>query len=110
MSIVSISIHSLRKEGDRNSKFLRLFFSYFNPLPPQGGRQHKTYFASNEIGISIHSLRKEGDAMMQHADYYGYNISIHSLRKEGDYYDISPLWDKGEISIHSLRKEGDWSH
>ena len=48
--------------------------------------------------------------MMQHADYYGYNISIHSLRKEGDYYDISPLWDKGEISIHSLRKEGDWSH
>ena len=59
---LSISIHSLRMEGDLS--FLS-FLSIF-------------------LYISIHSLRMEGDA--QHADNrtHNTNISIHSLRMEGD--------------------------
>ena len=35
-----ISIHSLRMEGDRNPGKARNEKSYFNPLPPHGGRRY----------------------------------------------------------------------
>ena len=35
---MSISIHSLPKEGDRQEPASPLLLSDFNPLPPQGGR------------------------------------------------------------------------
>ena len=57
----SISIHSLRMEGDK-------------ALEAQ----------KEELEISIHSLRMEGDLRhAQHIPIRGY-ISIHSLRMEGD--------------------------
>ena len=55
-----ISIHALRKEGDR---------------------QRRTAYESESI--SIHALRKEGDAIWRAAGG-GLDISIHALRKEGD--------------------------
>ena len=60
----SISIHSLRMEGDG---FLWKYIAgerYFNPLPPYGGRP-EGYFLSEDIEfISIHSLRMEGDFLL----------------------------------------------
>ena len=57
----SISIHSLRMEGDDGQFSLETRKPYFNPLPPHGGRLQ--ILACNwEIQfISIHSLRMEGD-------------------------------------------------
>ena len=80
----SISIHSLRVEGDRRGSSWRGCWNpYFNPLPPRGGRRPpaadtvpaaefqstpsawRETPADNEIisprDISIHSLRVEGD-------------------------------------------------
>ena len=57
--------------------------SYFNPLPPCGGRQMAAMVWSPDSAISIHSLRVEGDAAeMPHPRLP--LISIHSLRVEGD--------------------------
>ena len=40
ITIIWISIHSLRVEGDKELSGVQIFFSYFNPLPPCGGRLH----------------------------------------------------------------------
>ena len=82
-TVISISIHSLRVEGDgkgvhldhnavsdfnplppcggrpKDQISLRLT-RYFNPLPPCGGRPHNVIINFPNI-ISIHSLRVEGD-------------------------------------------------
>ena len=84
--------------------------SYFNPLPPHGGRLHGFRPPVNTIEISIHSLRMEGDycavypvAPGNHfnplpphggrpaqkvGDDMAHGISIHSLRMEGDFFGI----------------------
>ena len=78
-----ISIHSLRMEGDELLPFRLTGTSYFNPLPPHGGRlEPRSNIVLFDV-ISIHSLRMEGDF----PDYCGLGdivISIHSLRMEGD--------------------------
>ena len=61
VSIVVISIHSLRVEGD----IRRIIRRYIK-------------------SISIHSLRVEGDKMYDARDLIENIISIHSLRVEGD--------------------------
>ena len=63
----SISIHSLRMEGD---------YIYYTP--------------SQNRSISIHSLRMEGDEVKT-VGYIATNISIHSLRMEGDRSKVSVL-------------------
>ena len=86
----TISIHSLRMEGDGRSVFSRtagrLFQStpsawretlfslcegvirwYFNPLPPHGGRRHCENRLHRYTEISIHSLRMEGDVFSRTA-------------------------------------------
>ena len=79
----SISIHSLRMEGDTHYRQSRRRSDYFNPLPPHGGRQTMWDSVQSRLRISIHSLRMEGDTV-------GISltqklcISIHSLRMEGD--------------------------
>ena len=79
----------------------------FNPLPPCGGRRHRTNCTSRTSRISIHSLRVEGDILAAtgeactapfqstpsvwretgraKARARGSGISIHSLRVEGDH-------------------------
>ena len=79
----TISIHSLRMEGD-----------------PFGELLHSRSY------ISIHSLRMEGDCVIVAAALNLGIISIHSLRMEGDCIDAMAE-TQGVISIHSLRMEGD---
>ena len=57
--------------------------SYFNPLPPHGGRRCILRRPSSNRGISIHSLRMEGDFRVAPSLHQAI-ISIHSLRMEGD--------------------------
>ena len=57
----SISIHSLRMEGDALWIDFRRFHPDFNPLPPHGGRLYLSLLITNLHLISIHSLRMEGD-------------------------------------------------
>ena len=83
--IRSISIHSLRVEGDTRAHWTRSQMSFdFNPLPPCGGRLCRCE-RSNDLfcHISIHSLRVEGDVDGVR-DGKRQAISIHSLRVEGD--------------------------
>ena len=60
----SISIHSLRMEGDYIDLGYLCGGVYFNPLPPHGGRQDKLPVEANFENISIHSLRMEGDTLI----------------------------------------------
>ena len=103
--------------------------TYFNPLPPHGGRLEQKFHIAEPQHISIHSLRMEGDGLLLNRLQFPAYISIHSLRMEGDPPHIrqcaaakhfNPLpphggrrWNSCEeralwaISIHSLRMEGD---
>ena len=58
---LSISIHSLRMEGDTQQVILHKKITYFNPLPPHGGRLSNQKQHAFRFHISIHSLRMEGD-------------------------------------------------
>ena len=59
-------------------------YKNFNPLPPHGGRPDKYKSGVMLTGISIHSLRMEGDRVVPSKKVPLHNISIHSLRMEGD--------------------------
>ena len=61
-----ISIHSLRMEGDMSITLESFNSTYFNPLPPYGGRPRTFSFSLPRILISIHSLRMEGDSVTVH--------------------------------------------
>ena len=78
-----ISIHSLRMEGDRRSFSRAATNTYFNPLPPHGGRREWKFKKRN--GVRFQStpsawretpVRRQGSLLE--------DISIHSLRMEGD--------------------------
>ena len=103
----SISIHSLRVEGDYDGEEISL----------------------DVKNISIHSLRVEGDISLLYQLGLVVSISIHSLRVEGDiigayleeigikFQSTPSVWRETApgstsnwylgISIHSLRVEGD---
>ena len=59
--------------------------SYFNPLPPCGGRRYNADKINSKNSISIHSLRVEGDVNIDLGSASVSAISIHSLRVEGDF-------------------------
>ena len=79
----SISIHSLRVEGDQIWHGNIFRYVYFNPLPPCGGRP-----------VSLTPYRRTayfnplppcgGRRAMQDLVMFRWCISIHSLRVEGD--------------------------
>ena len=60
-----ISIHSLRMEGDYRQCLLLAISTYFNPLPPHGGRRFLFSSVTEALTISIHSLRMEGDSNIE---------------------------------------------
>ena len=62
----TISIHSLRVEGDASCARLTRREWNFNPLPPCGGRPPSYVVALGASPISIHSLRVEGDKSRYH--------------------------------------------
>lgn len=57
----SISIHSLRIEGDSRCRNRHCVTEHFNPLPPHGGRLWASKEYDDRNNISIHSLHTEGD-------------------------------------------------
>ena len=149
--VIPISIHSLRMEGDEipdspttgnvvfqstpsawretkniGSRWFKL--SYFNPLPPHGGRHFSRKWKSQMLYFN--PLPPHGGRLFVPREKFIFNaISIHSLRMEGDCPELShpgqthyfnPLPPHGGrllagrcdsvikiISIHSLRMEGD---
>ena len=80
----TISIHSLRMEGDADSVDCHPSLIYFNPLPPHGGRP-KTMVGKNCRQRYFNPLPPHGG---RHFSKLSPNIfrgiSIHSLRMEGD--------------------------
>ena len=62
-STKTISIHALREEGDLLPSVLLPGSHYFYPRPPRGGRLG--HAAAHIVGseISIHALREEGDRL-----------------------------------------------
>ena len=61
LSIIGISIHALRVEGDRCGQGRRRRARNFYPRPPGGGRLMFPGDPSGRPEISIHALRVEGD-------------------------------------------------
>ena len=66
------------------ARTLCIYGSYFNPLPPGGGRPAAVRGLLKSPRISIHSLRVEGDRYDFSGRFCNFSISIHSLRVEGD--------------------------
>ena len=80
----SISIHSLRVEGDGGQMQLDKFYKSFQSTPSVWRETLAQGLPVALIPISIHSLRVEGDDR-QRKTYRKAGISIHSLRVEGDH-------------------------
>ena len=79
----SISIHSLRMEGDSDEEFQALEEKHFNPLPPHGGRHEQTSVSVRQSAFqSTPSAWRE--TLEIHTFFEDIIISIHSLRMEGD--------------------------
>ena len=80
----SISIHSLRMEGDEMSTVSEYVGEVFQSTP-SAWRETIMYFVSKmEKLISIHSLRMEGDRKAADPRLPGCAISIRSRRMGGD--------------------------
>ena len=93
--IFSISIHSLRMEGDLIYLATHRVSNYFNPLPPHGGRR-----SSDQGWMAIHRFQSTPSAWREtwvlascRLDFF---ISIHSLRMEGDF----PRKSSGILTIY----------
>ena len=124
-----ISIHSLRMEGDCFLAVQDAFSSYFNPLPPHGGRPDTLPYIIDVKDISIHSLRMEGDtSICSRADTmfrfqstpsaWRETVLIWQRKNNLKTFQSTPsAWRETPcaissptfcvISIHSLRMEGD---
>ncbi len=61
----SISIHSLRMEGDEVKTVGYIATNISIHSPPYGGRPFKSVCPASSNAISIHSLRMEGDVIIQ---------------------------------------------
>ena len=57
----AISIHALREEGDIDTQMVMGVNMNFYPRPPRGGRRAIVFQDSGDFPISIHALREEGD-------------------------------------------------
>ena len=129
LSVLAISIHALREEGDSprlaSIQICRIFQSTpsarratahslrcrkdsedFNPRPPRGGRLCLDAVHHGRGAISIHALREEGDS------------TIHSYLNSTFLFQSTPSARRATaqlrtghvlhgISIHALREEGD---
>ena len=104
----TISIHSLRMEGDSVYGTCFKLSRYFNPLPPHGGRRGGQTKTVRREGISIHSLRMEGDilpAVVAVPEDSSFQSTPSAWRETRG---VRKLMSINLISIHSLRMEGDF--
>ena len=103
----SISIHSLRMEGDVFENCNRCGVRNFNPLPPHGGRRRRHCMFQRNAPYFNPLPPHGGRLVSENHAYCGAFISIHSLRMEGDSGTVDTCRNLHAISIHSLRMEGD---
>ena len=124
----TISIHSLRVEGDMSAGRRSRSGRNFNPLPPCGGRLNVLDAIVFAILISIHSLRVEGDRDCPpwRDDFTNFNplppcggrrLCSRAASPTAQFQSTPSVWREtsmaqnplthGAISIHSLRVEGD---
>ena len=105
-TVIQISIHALREEGDSASTAFLLPPPYFYPRPPRGGRPEiKRQASLRRKFLSTPSARR---ATLNTPDTNrNRTISIHALREEGDLGCFLPEVHRQKISIHALREEGD---
>ena len=105
----SISIHTLRVEGDLETATPAEIDSIFLSTPSVWRVTLRLGKNRRDDYISIHTLRVEGDLPVELKNSPANGISIHTLRVEGDLCRPG-RWPAGEkISIHTLRVEGDLS-
>ena len=81
---ISISIHALREEGDRQFQQFRSAFQDFYPRPPRGGRRS---FSVRPAGVHRHFYPRPprgGRQKRLPLHHVQGKISIHALREEGD--------------------------
>ena len=98
-----ISIHSLRMEGDDCRRKSLPIIWHFNPLPPHGGRQRLTRNATNTANFNPlppHGGRPHKCSLQFSIE----NISIHSLRMEGDGYPLSS--ERERLNFNPLPPHG----
>ncbi len=106
----TISIHSLRVEGDASGLFHRSSTAIFQSTPSVWRETSPSRLMRDSIGISIHSLRVEGDVESGLTSCSGRTISIHSLRVEGDIrYRLRSRYNGAFQSTPSVWRETPWA-
>ena len=130
-SVMLISIHALREEGDEPGQKILDTHLDFYPRPPRGGRLDGSGDGKGRLHFYPRPPRGGRRADEKGADEWE-SISIHALREEGDrlqiphkhdhrnFYPRPPRGGRPDnktvllealgISIHALREEGDIRH
>ena len=96
LSLLVISIHALREEGDPRCPLPWPEPSDFNPRPPRGGRPEAGRMLGASDGISIHALLFSDQRAFQSTPS-ARRATVPAVEVEGAF----------RISIHALREEGD---
>ena len=105
-SVIHISIHTFRVEGDQPKVLMFRQLFQFQSTPSVWKVTGEKQSPNFDRYISIHTFRVEGDGQkLDWSDKMG-GISIHTFRVEGDA--LHRLSSYGcNISIHTFRVEGD---
>ena len=101
---ITISIHSLRMEGDAVYGTTGNHCLYFNPLPPHGGRLSRSPSKLYPKNISIHSLRMEGDG--QNAERNAEMTHFNPLPPHGGRRGRLPIREVGAFHFNPLPPHG----
>ena len=102
----SISIHTLREEGDRSVPRAGATARNFYPRPPRGGR-HTRYCVQCQSFkfLSTPSARRATEPLLPDHGVISRFLSTPSARRATGRR--ATLWRNISISIHALREEGD---
>ncbi len=105
-TVVIISIHSLRMEGDTSWRTRSCFIRDFNPLPPHGGRRPPSAARCSAGSFqSTPSAWRETCKEIREALPKNTFQSTPSAWRETEAFECAD--SEAFISIHSLRMEGD---
>ena len=127
----TISIHSLRMEGDNFFYLIHNIVKHFNPLPPHGGRLLRFFslFFVSKFQSTPSAWRETGGRISSQRRPKGFQSTPSAWREtyvpmffllSGIFQSTPSAWretskadsaaKQSQISIHSLRMEGDFQH
>ena len=105
-TVLSISIHALREEGDVSLSDTRKEPLDFYPRPPRGGRPNRADSeCTTEQFLSTPSARRATRFQQIAGQIDGKFLSTPSARRATDHPQLPE--NHPQISIHALREEGD---